>query len=108
EWRDYFLSLMAPFRRALILAHLAMVVDALLTVLRPWPLKVVIDRVLHNRHSRLPLIGDGVDHLALTPHQLLLAACAATLLIALGTGLTTFYYTKVMGEIGNRFVFALR
>ncbi len=108
EWRVYFLSLMAPFRRVLILAHLAMIMDAFLTVLRPWPLKVVIDRVLHNRHSRLPFIGDWVDGLALTPHQLLLGACGATLLIALGTGLSTYYYTRIMGEIGNRFVFALR
>src|SRR6266481_8545727 len=46
ECLHYFLPLLRPFFRSLWWAGLAMLLDAALTVLRPWPLKVVIDRVL--------------------------------------------------------------
>jgi len=49
-----------PFLRAqwkkCAVAFSAMALDSLLTVLRPWPLKVVIDRVLSHKPSRVPLI----------------------------------------------------
>ena len=46
QWLPHFLPLLRRFRKQLCWALLAMVVDASLTVFRPWPLKVVIDRVL--------------------------------------------------------------
>jgi subfamily B ATP-binding cassette protein MsbA len=85
-----------------------MFLDALLTVFRPWPLKVVIDRVLSHHHSRVPFLGTWLDGAALDRSEILYGACAATLLIALSTGLLTYWYTRALGDIGQRFVFDLR
>ena len=108
EWRLHFLSLLRPYRGTLLLAHLAMLLDAALTVMRPWPLKLVIDRVIEQRHSRLPLVGHWLDGLALDRIQFLYLACGASLLIAVGTGLSTYYYTRAMGWTGEHFTFDLR
>jgi ATP-binding cassette subfamily B protein len=108
EWRDHFLTLLRPYGVSLALAHLAMLLDAMLTVMRPWPLKVVIDRVIEQRHTRVPFIGAWLDGLQIDRMHFLYGACAASLLIALGTGLSTFYYTRAMGWIGEHFTFDLR
>jgi len=100
--------LLKPFRLSLSVATLAMLLDSALTVLRPWPLKIVIDRVLTQHHSRVPFIGHWVNGLHASPMVILYAACAATLLIAIGTGALTYCYTRLLGDIGQRFVFALR
>jgi subfamily B ATP-binding cassette protein MsbA len=86
----------------------AMMLDALLTALRPWPLKVVIDRVLSQKQSHVPLFASWLDHLSHARLALLYGACATSLLIALGTGLLTYSFTRVLGEVGLRFVFQLR
>lgn len=106
----YFAGRLAAHRGPLVLAGLAMVGDALLTVARPWPLKIVIDRVMPAvpRPSRVPFLGPLIDHLGADATATLYAACAATLLIALGTGLLTWYFTHAVGEIAQQFVFALR
>jgi subfamily B ATP-binding cassette protein MsbA len=89
-------------------AVLAMVLEALISVFRPWPLKVVIDRVLSQKPSRVALLHAWLDKAPLTRIEILYAACAATLLIALTTGSLTYYFTRVMGNVGQHFVFALR
>ena len=43
DWLSSFLPLLGPLWKPLAVAAVAMVVDAALTVFRPWPLKVVID-----------------------------------------------------------------
>ena len=85
EWRAHLLCLLRPYRTPLILAHLAMLLDAVLTVMRPWPLKVVIDRVITQKPTRVPFIGSWLNHLALDRQEILYGACATSLLIALGT-----------------------
>ena len=102
------LPLLGPYRKALAWAILAMVLDAALTVLRPWPLKVVIDLVLSHRHSRVPLVGGWLAVVRPAPMTVVYGACAATLLIALTTGWLTYAYTRGLGDIGQRFVFTLR
>ena len=97
-----------PYRVALGWATLAMVLDAALTVLRPWPLKVVIDLALSHRHSRVPFVGNWLEAVRPAPMSIVYGACAATLMIALSTGLLTYGYTRTLGDIGQRFVFALR
>jgi subfamily B ATP-binding cassette protein MsbA len=108
QWLPHFWPLLRPFRKQLWWAVLAMVVDASLTVFRPWPLKVVIDRVLSHRPTRVPLLSGWLDSTTLSRMHILYGACAATLLIALSTGLLTYWYTRVLGDVGQRFVFALR
>lgn len=104
----HFLPLLRPFRKQLWWAILAMIADASLTVFRPWPLKVVIDRVLSHRPTHVPFLSGWLDSTSLSRNHILYGACAATLLIALSTGLLTYWYTRVLGDVGQRFVFALR
>src|SRR5215831_3110104 len=108
EWRVHFLRVLRPYWKKVVLAHLAMLLDATLTVMRPWPLKVVIDGVISQRHSRVPFFGHWIDSLTADRMHLLYGACVASLLIALGTGLSTFYYTRAMGWTGEHFTFDLR
>jgi len=108
QWLPHFLPLLRPFRQQLWWAALAMVLDASLTVFRPWPLKVVIDRVLSHRPTRVPFLSIWLDNTTLSRMHILYGACAATLLIALSTGLLTYWYTRTLGIVGQRFVFELR
>ena len=88
RWR-YFLPQLYPFRWQLGIAVLAMFVDAMLTVWRPWPLKVVIDRVIAMpaKPSRVPILGRWIDSISFDPMEVLYGACGVTLFIALSTGL---------------------
>ena len=104
----YLLPLLRAHWRKIFLAFLAMGVDSLLTVMRPWPLKVVIDRVLSHRPSRVPLIHAWLDSAPFTKMQILYGSCAAVLFIALITGLISYCYTRLLGNVGQRFVFELR
>jgi subfamily B ATP-binding cassette protein MsbA len=108
EWIGYFLPLFRPHWKQLSLASLAMLLDAMFTVLRPWPLKVVIDRVLSHKPSRVPFIRAWLDSASFTRPEILYGACLATFVIAVLTGLLTYYYTHVMGQVGQRFVYELR
>ena len=94
----------------LLWALVAMMLDAMLTLCRPWPLKVVIDRVisLEPKPTRVPWVGEWLNRASVDPMYILYGACAATLLIGTGTGLLTYMYTRVMGDVGRRAVFALR
>jgi len=108
EWIRHFLPLLRPFRKQLFLAVSAMVLDAAISVFRPWPLKVVIDGVLSHKPSRVPLLRAWLDTAPLSRTELLYGACAATLLIAIITGFLTYYITWAMGDLAQHFVFAMR
>src|SRR6267143_1563974 len=108
QWLPHFLPLLRPFRIQIWWAVLAMVLDASLTVFRPWPLKVVIDRVLSHRPTRVPFLGVWLDNATFSRMHILYGACGATLLIAFSTGVLTYWYTNTLGNVGQRFVFDLR
>src|SRR5260370_23485459 len=105
QWLPHFLPLLRPFRKQLWWAVLAMVLDASLTVFRPWPLKVVIDRVLTHRPTRVPFLSGWLDNTTLSRLHILYGACAATLLISLSTGLLTYWYTRPLCIAVHPFVF---
>jgi subfamily B ATP-binding cassette protein MsbA len=102
--------MLRPHRSAIGVAVMAMGLDAALTVMRPWPLKVVIDRVVSHtpKASHVPLIGHWLDTASLDRLTVLRGACAATLAIALCTGVLTYLYTRVLGVVAQRCVGALR
>src|SRR5258708_15042101 len=102
------LPLLRPYWRQISVATLAMVVEALLSVFRPWPLKVVIDRVLSHRPSRVPFLHAWLDNAPFTRIEILYGACATTILIALLAGLLTYYFTRPMGNLGTTSVFPFR
>ena len=105
-----FIRLLRPYRWPLAGAVSAMVLDAALTVLRPWPLKVVIDRVISHKSkgSHVPFIGQWLDSVTFDRMHILYGACAATLMIAISTGLLTYLYTRVLGVVSQKFVADLR
>src|SRR3979490_276079 len=100
-WLPHFLPLVRPFRKQLWWALLAMILDASLTVFRPWPLKVVIDRVLSHRPTRVPFLASSSDNAPFSRMHILYGACGVTLLIALSTGLLTYLYTHTLGIVGQ-------
>jgi subfamily B ATP-binding cassette protein MsbA len=112
DWVRHFLPLLRPYRIRLCVVVLAMAVAALLGALRPWPLKVVIDRVLVrsglHKPSRVPFIHAWLDSARPAPLEVLYGACAVTLLIAALTGLLTYYFTHTMGNVGQQLVFDIR
>lgn len=109
NWR-FLLSRLLPLRNQLIWAVIAIIMDALLTLCRPWPLKIVIDRVIQHssRVTRVPFIGKWLSETNINSHFILIFACIAVLLIAVGTGLFTYSFTRVMGNVGRQLVFDLR
>ena len=107
-WVRHFLPLLRPYWKQLCLALSAMVLEAAVSVFRPWPLKVVIDRVLSHKPSRVPLLRAWLDNAPYGGIEILYGACAATLLIAVIAGVLTYYFTRLMGDLAQNFVFALR
>ena len=100
--------LLRPHWMQLSLALLAMVLEALLDVLRPWPLKVVIDRVLSQKPSRVPFLHVWLDNATFPRTEILYGACGAMVAIAVVGGLLTYYYTQAMGTVGQHYVLGLR
>src|ERR1700732_1071204 len=79
--------LLRPYWKQLCWATLAMMLEAFLDVFRPWPLKVVIDRVLSQRPSRVPFLHGWLENAQFTRMQVLYGACGAIIAIALLAGL---------------------
>lgn len=105
-----FARTLRPHRWPLTGATVAMMLDAALTVLRPWPLKIVIDRVISHKPkgTHVPFISQWLDNTSLDRMHILYGACAATLTIAISTGLLTYLYTRVLGVVAQNFVADLR
>src|SRR6267143_5089854 len=99
QWAAPLLPLLRPFRWPLIWAFMAMALDAFLTALRPWPLKVVIDLVLSHRHTRAPFISHWLNNNTIEPMQVIYGASAVTLLMAISTGVLTYFFTRTLGNI---------
>src|SRR5947209_11533134 len=102
------LPLLRPFWKQFCAAVFAMGLGALVSVCQPWPLKIVIDRVLSHKPTRLPFLDAWLDSTQFSKMAILFGACAATLLVAVVTGLLTYYFTRAMGDVAQHFVFAIR
>lgn len=97
-----------PYYGTILLAVVFMIADSLLTSLRPWPLKIIIDKVLNGQNIRIPLIGGLINDTTLSNLTILYGACIAMILIAVGTGLFSYLFTLLTGNFSQRFVFSLR
>ncbi len=96
------LSLVRPYRGTLFVILLAMVVQTLMSVAGPWPLKIILDNVVgsHKLSPRVadllhPILGGG-DKM-----QIAVAASMAVLLIALVGAIASYvsnYYTTSVGQ----------
>jgi ABC-type multidrug transport system fused ATPase/permease subunit len=94
-----------PHWRAILLLVATMGADIGLNVLRPWPLKLVIDNVLG--HHPTPHVLTQILPGSATAHGLLAWAAGATVAIfLLGTASTTFYNYFSL-RVGQKMVFEL-
>ena len=95
------LNLLRPYRRQLWLGLLAIAGESIAGLLEPWPLKIVLDNVLHDKtkHGWLnDLIGRTVGN---APMRILVFACGAVLLIALLDAVCSYaekYLTTSVGQ----------
>jgi ATP-binding cassette subfamily B protein/subfamily B ATP-binding cassette protein MsbA len=94
-----------PHWRAISLLTLTMLVDIVLELAKPWPLKLVIDNVLG--HHPTPKVLTSIAPGTATPHGLLVWAALATVgIFLLGTASKTFYNYFSL-RIGQQMVFEL-
>ena len=100
------LQLLRPRRRALAVILAAMLVQTVMSLAAPWPLKIVIDTVIGNQRQPewinwlLTMLG-GAAHKG----HIAVAAAIATVLIAVVTGAAMYavsYFTESLSQsIGN-------
>ncbi len=96
------LSVVRPYRGSLVVILLAMIVQTVMSVAAPWPLKIVLDNVVGTRplrpwldHLLHPLLGSG------TKMQIAAAAAIVTVLIAVLAAVAQYvanYYTTSVGQ----------
>ncbi len=97
------IELIRPYRWTLTLILLAMVVQTVMSLAGPWPLKIILDNVVgsHKLHGWLadlvPRIAGGTSkmHIAVT------AAAAVVLIAVIGVAAASYvanYYTESVGQ----------
>src|SRR5579863_3565620 len=95
------LDLLRPYRRQLWLGLLAIAGESVADLLEPWPLKIVLDNVLHSK-SKHGWLNALIDRTAGTQTMhVLVFACCAVLLIALldaGCSYAEKYLTTSVGQ----------
>lgn len=99
--RRLVLGLVKPYRRWLAIVFAAMLVEIVMSLAAPWPLKLVLDDALGNHH--LPAWLDWAHELGIGRHTLGVALFAgiATLAIAVIAGIASYidnYYTTSIGQ----------
>jgi ABC-type multidrug transport system fused ATPase/permease subunit len=95
------LELVRPYHRWLIIVFVAMLIEIAMSLLAPWPLKLVLDDALGNHH--LPDWLAWAHNYGIGRHALGVALFAgiATLLIAIIGAVATYidnYYTASIGQ----------
>jgi ATP-binding cassette subfamily B protein len=103
QWR--LMRYAKPHWRAIVLLSTTMLIDIGLDLLKPWPLKLVIDNVLG--HHPTPHFLTQILPGSASPHGLLAYAAAGTVLIFLIATASTTFYNYFSLQIGQRMVFDL-
>ncbi len=93
---------MRPHLSRFILAIVGVALGAAMEVLKPWPLKIVIDNVLRGAPLHSAWVHDD------SPANLLLAACVGLVIIYLVVGVLSVVNNYVTVSIGQRMVNDLR
>jgi subfamily B ATP-binding cassette protein MsbA len=101
EMRRMVFGLVKPYSGWLAIVLAAMVVEILMSLASPWPLKLVLDDALGNHH--LPSWLEWAHQIGVGRHTLGVALFAgiATLMIAIIGGIATYidnYYTTSIGQ----------
>ncbi|HZD32094.1 MAG TPA: ABC transporter ATP-binding protein, partial [Candidatus Angelobacter sp.] len=95
-------QLIRPYRGSLAVIFLAMLVETVMSLATPWPLKIIIDNVV-GHHKMSPWLSDVLRPWMDGHHQMHIAALAAVayVIIALLGALATYidtYYTESVGQ----------
>jgi ATP-binding cassette, subfamily B, bacterial len=97
---------MGPHLGRLSLAIVGVVLAAGLEVLKPWPLKIVVDNVLRGAPMRGAWVPARALHLP--PATLLIGACVGLVVLYLMLGLVNVFNNYISVSIGQRMVNELR
>ena len=108
-WR-LFGPFIRPYRWRVALALLASVGSVATDLLRPWPLKIIVDNVLSPTHAHHQARIDAIILALVGPahSRILIAAIALLVLVAALNSLCDFAQMFWMSNAGQRVVFALR
>jgi ABC-type multidrug transport system fused ATPase/permease subunit len=95
-------DLVRPYRSKLAVIFLAMLLETLMSLAAPWPLKIILDSVVGN-HKITPWLHHLIGPLIENNHRLHVAALAslAFVLIAIAGSVATYidnYYTESVGQ----------
>ncbi len=95
------LELLRPYRRQLWLGLLAIAGGSAADLLEPWPLKIVLDNVLHGK-GKHGWLNHLIERTAGTdPIRVLVFACAAVLLIALVDAACSYAEKYITTSVGQ-------
>ena len=107
RFRQLFLGNLREVKGRLLFAALCTLGATAAELLKPWPLKIILDHVILDKPIPAFLRGlDGV--LPQGKVALLIAAAAGIVLIALAGGLFSYFQIFITSSIGYRMVYALR
>jgi ATP-binding cassette, subfamily B, bacterial len=102
-------GLLRPYWKYLLVALLATLGDAAAGLLQPWPLKLVIDNVLHAKQQLPPALAHLVDALfGAGQLSVLYLALALVVAIAVLSGISTFAESFIMARVANWVLYDLR
>jgi len=104
--RQMFIANLWRVKGSLLLAALFMIAGAAVELLKPWPLKVILDHVILARP--IPQHLSMLERLQLVGPSLLVAAAAAIVAISLIGGMFSYAEVFITKAIGYRMVYALR
>ena len=104
--RRMFLANLMRVKGSLLLAGVFMLGGAAVELLKPWPLKIILDHVILAK----PLKGhlSFLEGIAPNGPNLLLTACVAIVLISVVGGLFSYFQLFITKALGYRMVYALR
>ena len=96
-------GLIRPYRGRLTIILLAMLVETLMSLAAPWPLKYIIDNVVGSSHKADPWLHHAVGHLSGYSTRLHYAALAALafVIISVAGAIASYidnYYTESVGQ----------
>jgi ATP-binding cassette subfamily B protein len=94
-------ELLRPHRRALILGLVAIAGESIADVAAPWPLKIVLDNVIGHKASHGWLFAFIKRSAGTEPHQILMFACIAVVVIAIVDAFCSYWEKYTTTSVGQ-------
>ena len=95
------LELLRPHKKVLWLGLLAISGESVADLLEPWPLKIVLDNVISHKAQHGWLISLIHKTAGTEPHQVLIFACCAVILIALLDAVCSYSEKYITTSVGQ-------